>query len=158
MKGFQIDDSHQGIQEALTKELYGHMSRLEGGSGSDMEGIFLKVVLREGADIPEDIASKLMLEPQHLSQAKPEQLMQLAQYLGGHDRPSDGARVAAFAAKEFASCGKVKESEDAFLKAFCLDRANVEAADGVAHALSSAHNRCEPWRVGAAYWTQNARS
>ena len=121
VKGHQIDDSHQGIQEALRKELYGHMSRVEAGNGSDNEGLFLKLVLRERADIPQDILSKLTFAPQHLSQAKPEQLMLLAQYLGGHDRSSDGAKVAAYAAKAFASSGKVKESEDAFLKAFCLD-------------------------------------
>ena len=143
VKGHQIDDSHQGIEEALTKELYGHMSRVEAGNGSDMEGLFLKLVIREVADIPQNIVPKLTFESQHLGQVEPEQLMLLAQYLGGHDRSSDGARVAAFAAKAFASRGKMKESEDAFLKAFCLDRSNMEAADGVAQALSSAHKRCE---------------
>ena len=62
----------------------------------EMEGRLLRLVLEEGADIPSQVLEHLTLEPHHLGQASPEQLLVLAGLLDNldNDRSADGARVA----------------------------------------------------------------
>ena len=141
--GHQIDESHQGIKEALSKQLHDHLLRQPASTGSDMEGLFLKVAVRNGVDISRDLLAKLTLKPCHLSEAQPEQLMILAQHLGRYDLQTDAAKVAAFAARAFGSSGHARDCADAYLTAFAMDHCNRDAAQGVAQALSSAHRRCD---------------
>ena len=103
----------------------------------------LELALEDGADIPSEVLSSLTLEPHHLGQPSPKQLLLLADMLGSNDRSADGARVAVFAAQALAASDKARESEDAFVKAFSLDRSNQEAVEGLANAVASAHKRCD---------------
>ena len=51
--------------------------------------------------------------------------------------------MATVAARAFRAKGRARQSEEAFLKAFALDRSNQEAAEGLADAVASAHRRCD---------------
>ena len=137
-----IDESDLLIRTSLHKLLHAHLLSQEAGKGSSREGLFLKLALEEGS-VPQEVLPKLTLSECHLRQASPEQLMNLCQQLVESDRPADGARVAVFAAKAFTLKGQVRQSEEAFVKAFALDRSNQEVAEGLANAVTSAHKRCE---------------
>ena len=146
LKGHRIDESNMQIRMELAKQLHYHILR-DGASVSDMEGLFLKLTLKESGSvegsIPENVLSKLTLEERHLKQASPQQLINLSQLLGRNEREADGARVAMLAGEVFAATGKVRESEDAYLTAFEMDHCNKEIGAGLAQAVRSAHQRCE---------------
>ena len=93
--------------------------------------------------MPEEVLPKLTLSECHLNQAAPDQLMVLSQQLVESDRRADGACLGASAGKVFACKGKMRESEEAFLKAFALDPSNQEAAGGLVTAVTSARKHCE---------------
>ena len=142
LRGHRLDESHELIRASLQQRLRQQILSRDALDRS-AKGLYLQLALEEEGSIPDDVLEKLTLQECNLSQISPEQLVKLSHQLGQSDRPADGARLAAFAAKEFATDGKARESEDAFLKAFCLDRLNQEAAEGVAQAISSARRRCE---------------
>ena len=142
LNGYDIAESDPVIRASLYKLLHARMLSQNGGDAYAMEGLFLKLALEEGC-IPKDVLAKLTLRERHLSQASAEQLMKLCQQLADSDRLADGARVAVFAARAFRAKGKVRRCEEAFLKAFSLDRSNQEAAAGLADAVTSAHERCD---------------
>ena len=108
----------------------------------------MKLALKEETELSSEVLSKVTLQARHLSMASPEQLMLLANQLGNHGRKQHGAGVAAVAATAFASKEKVREAEEAFLKAFALDPSNPDAAKGLAQAVSSAHERCDQLKEG----------
>ena len=113
-----------------------------GGDAYAMEGLLLQLALEERL-IPEEVLPKLTLSDHHLIQVSPELLMKLCQQLANSDRPADGARVALVAARGFTAECQPRRCEEAFLKAFSLDRSNQEAAEGLAKAVASAHKCCE---------------
>ena len=141
LRAHDIDASHPDIRASLYTELCDQMLSQEAGDTFVMEGLFLKLALEEGC-IPKQALAKLTLGEEHLHQASAEQLMKLCQQLTDSDRPADGARVAVFAARAFKTMCQERQSEEAFLKAFALDRSNQEAAEGLANAVTSAHERC----------------
>ena len=146
LKGHRVDESNMQIRVAVAMQLKHHILRDDGGV-SDMEGLFLKLILNEGdsveGSIPEKVLSKLTLQERHLKQASPQQLINLSHLLGRNKREADGARVAVFAAKAFAASGKARDSEHAYLTAFEMDHSNREVAAGLVRAVRSAHQRCE---------------
>ena len=142
LRAYDIDESDSRIRASLYTELCDHMLSQEAGGAFAMEGLLLKLGLEEGG-VPKEVLEKLTLNDHHLIQASPDQLMILSQQLADSDRPADGGLVAVFAAKAFVAKGHSRQSEEAFLKAFALDRSNQEAAEGLAKAVSSAHKRCE---------------
>ena len=141
LKATSIDDADPVVQDSLSEQIQHHIVQQE-PSGCEMEGLFLKLSLKEKAELSSNVLSKLTLEERHLSMASPEQLMLLANQLDNYDRKQDGAGVAVVAATAFASKDQVRESEEAFLKAFALDQSNKDAAKGLVQAVSSAHERC----------------
>ena len=142
LKAYSINDADPVVQDSLSQHIKHHIVQQE-PSGCEMEGLFLKLALKEEVDLSSEVLSKLTLEARHLNMASPEQLMLLAHQLGNHGRKPNGAGVAVFAATAFASNDKVREAEEAFLKAFALDPSNPDAAKGLAQAVSSAHERCD---------------
>ena len=142
LKAHSIDETHPDIRSSLHMQLYARMLSLEEGDAFAMEGLFLKLALEEGC-IPEEVLAKLTLSDHYLAQSSPDQLMKLSQQLVESNRQADGARAAVVAAKAFKAKGHERQSEEAFVKAFALDRSNQEAAEGLAKAVSSAHSRCE---------------
>ena len=142
LKAHSIDESHPDIRSSLHTQLYARMLSLEEGDVFAMEGLFLKLALQEGC-IPKQALATLTLGEEHLHQASAEQLMKLCQQLADSGRPADGARVALVAARAFAADFYWRESEEAFVTAFSLERCNQEAAEGLANAVTSAHRRCE---------------
>ena len=136
LKAHQIDETDVVIRTSLLQQLQQHILNRKGGEGSDMEGLFLKLALEQGHEIPEDVIPKLVLEARHLSEPALEHLMILVEQLS-NKRRTDGARVALFAARAFASEGRERDSEAAFLKAFALDHSNRDAAEGVMKVLAS---------------------
>ena len=143
MKAYRIDKDNGSIRASLRKHLNELFAVGDKTDAAELEGIFLELALEEGVDIPSEVLSSLTLEPRHLCQPLPKQLLLLANMLGSSDRSADGARVAVLAAKAFAASDKTRESEAAFVKAFCLDFSNKEAVDGIANAVTSAHKRCD---------------
>ena len=140
-KAHSIDESHPDIRASLRNQLHAHMLSEEEGDAFAMEGLFLKLALEEGY-IPEEVLPKLTLHDHHLIEVSPDQLMKLCQQLVESNRQADGARVAVVAARSFREKGQERQSEEAFLKAFSLDCANKQAAEGLANAVTSAHERC----------------
>ena len=151
LKAYSINDVDPVIQDALSEQLQRHIVHQE-PSGSEMEGLFLKLALNEETELSSEVLSKLTLEARHLNMASPEQLMLLAHHLGNHERKQDAAGVAVVAATAFASKEKVREAEEALLKAFALDQSNQDAAKGLAQAVSSAHERCDQLLNKGLHW------
>ena len=142
LKAHGIDESHLDIRTSLHKLLHAQMLTLEAGDESAMEGLFLKLALEEG-DVSEEVLPKLTLSDHHLIQPSPDQLMILSQELVESHRRADGARGAVVAARAFRAKGQARQSEEAFLKAFALERSNQEAAEGLTNAVTSTHRRCD---------------
>ena len=131
------------VRKTLVKRLEAGIMAGLANDVPSLEGLFLKLALEGGADLSDDVVSKLVLEECHVNQLQPEHLMSLSRQLGQRNRGADGALVAAVAAKALAASGKEKESENAYLMAFAMDNSNKDAAEGVAEAVRSAHRRCE---------------
>ena len=143
LKAYWTDKDNGSVRASLRKHLNELFAVGDKTDAAELEGIFLKLALEEGADISSEVLSSLTLEPRHLCQPLPKQLLLLADMLGSNDRSADGARVALFAAKAFEANNEVRESEAAFLKAFSLDHASQEAVEGLANAVTSTHKRCD---------------
>ena len=152
-KAYSMDDADPAVREALSEQLQHHIMQQE-PSGCEMEGLFLKLVLKEEAELSSEVLSKLSLDARHLSMASPEQLMLLAHQLGNHDRKADGSAVAVVAATALASNDRARQSEEAFLRAFALDQSNQDAGKGLAQAVSSAHERCEELENKGLHWEE----
>ena len=153
LKGYDIAESDLVIRASLYKLLHARMLSQNGGDAYAMEGLFLKLALEEGC-IPEEVLAKLTLGDHHLIQVSPELLMKLCHQLADSDRPADGARVALVAARGFTAECQARQSEEAFLKAFSLEHSNQEAAEGLANAVTSAHERCAELE----YWCEELQN
>ena len=151
LKTYSINDADPVVQDSLSKHIKHHIVQQE-PSGCEMEGLFLKLSLKEEVDLSSEVLSKLTLEARHLNMATPQQLMLLAHQLDNHGRKQDAAGVAVVAANAFASNDKVREAEEAFLKAFELDPSNPDAAKGLVQAVSSAHERCDQLQDKGHHW------
>ena len=136
LKAHQIDETDGVIRTSLLEQLQQHILNRKVGEASAMEGLFLKLALELEDEIAEDVIPKLALEARHLSEPTPDHLMILVEQLS-NKRRADGARVALFAARAFASEGRERDSEAAFLKAFALDHCNRDAAEGIVKVLTS---------------------
>lgn len=136
VEAHEIDGADSQVRAALIQQLHGKISRFDSQAESTREqrgpaeGLFLKLILEERQQIPNDILPKLTLEKgvfQHLS---PDELLLLADQLS-NERHRDGARVAVKAAKAYGAKGKDMEAQYAYLHAFRLDRFNEDAAEGL---------------------------
>ena len=130
-----IDHSDPNLRAAFWKQLQ------DMSAEGEMQGLFLKMLLEEGEEIPQDLLVTIRIE-EDLLDLSPEHMLRLAEALG-KNRRADGACVAVYAANAFDSVGKATERDDAFLLAFTLDPSNTDAAQTAAQVVLHTRERCK---------------